>query len=675
MEHKLKNSRGTATRVKKGRKVGKPSRSSRVNVHSSRKLSNKALENAIVKLPEVYPWKVLDSLRKDLSGYLTDGENRQLDTITRKRDFSAYLSLSKDWGLQSIVPSDTLPAVRARYLLSSILKKYQFNTSEAERESVAKEKFFAAEALCKKVNHNGKPLDEMLDFDVAAFSYARHYIEKVIGKTVPDSQVLMDKARHGPGANLCTEDGKTSSFFKYSEFPYSCTEDAKGLAITMIKQDERWFDLLCTYNSLNRGYTMCNSKKNAVDDINYGVLINDETPGILNEEEFWSKFIKVVPGNRITFVEKNALTKRTIAIEPSLNLMLQLGVDGHIRKQLKRYGVDLDDQSKNQELARIGSICENYCTLDLKAASDTISIWICWLLLPDEWFSYLMRLRSPEGVLGDDVISYEKMSSMGNGFTFALESLIFAAITYAATKMNVGPSAPAFRDFACYGDDLIVKPQHASNLTTLLYKSGFRLNNEKSFFTGACRESCGMDWFKGYNVRPVYIDGLPKDVKELWADYNRLQRNLETRFGISLGQSNTAKLMLKWIPTTYADVIGPRSNEDFDTYRHACEPFGTLGTKYSTELFAIEHVRVVKTPVPKSVNGAYQFRKLMHNLRPFVKDKYSWQGDQSGRRFDVISRQAMTLAKTTAHTDNWCVPYCEAQPKWSMSDGVQSVLI
>lgn len=664
MEHKKSDSGGIKTCDKKVRRARKPLRSSQVTVQSPRKLSTQALKNAMITLPEDYPWKVLDNLHKDLSEYLTDSEQKKLHLITRHRDISAYKELSEDWGLQCIVPSDTLPSVRARYLLSSLLKKFQFSTSKAERLSTAKKKFFDAEALCKKVNHNGQLFGDLSEMDVAAFSYAKDYIIKVIGNTVPESGTMNDKARHGPGATLCTKEGKTSQFFKYSEFPYSCTEQAKDLAITLIKQDERWFDLLCKYDSINRGHTLCTSKKLRGAPITYGVVVETDPIDIGTEEEFWSQFIKIVPGNRITFVPKNAFTERTIAIEPTMNLMLQLGVDGFIRKRLKRFGVDLDDQGKNQELARLGSIGGNYCTLDLKAASDTISLWICELLLPPDWFTYLMKLRSPSGELGEDKISYEKMSSMGNGFTFALESLIFASLTYAAQKMNIGPKAPSLSDFAVYGDDLIVKPEHVSNLVPLLYKAGFRLNAEKSFTSGACRESCGMDWFKGYNVRPVFLTSLPKDVKELWADLNRLQRTLEIRFAIAPDSSHTSKLLLKWIPSTYRFCVGPQNNEDFDSYRHVCAANTADGPKYSFTQFGYEFVRIIKTPIPQKIFGAYQFRKLMHNLRPYVKDKYSWQGDESGRRFDVISRHAMTLSKHTAVTNYWPTPYIDAKPNW-----------
>ena len=89
---------------------------------------------AKVKLPKVYPWKVLNALHKDLHRFLTDRENEELDRITRNRDFESYLHLSEAWGLLCINPQDIcLEEIRAKYQLTSLLKKFQFQTSVEQR--------------------------------------------------------------------------------------------------------------------------------------------------------------------------------------------------------------------------------------------------------------------------------------------------------------------------------------------------------------------------------------------------------------------------------------------------------------------------------------------------------------------------------------------------------------
>jgi len=208
--------------------------------------------------------------------------------------------------------------------------------------------------------------------------------------------------------------------------------------------------------------------------------------------------------NRITTVPKNIKTDRTIACEPMGNLPFQLAVDGYLKSRLRRVGIDLSDQSRNQEAARIGSIDGSLATIDLSMASDTLSINTVASLLPDDWFSILMKLRSPcySGAFGSGV--YEKFSSMGNGFTFTLETLIFWALAKA-----VGSVEPLV-----YGDDIIVESCISERLVRVLKFFGFATNNEKTFTKGPFRESCGADWYEGTNVRPIYHRGHPKNILE-----------------------------------------------------------------------------------------------------------------------------------------------------------------
>jgi hypothetical protein len=445
---------------------------------------------------------------------------------------------------------------------------------------------------------------------------------------------------------LDTKEGHVSAYFKYSEWPYSCTLDAYQEARNAIQGDERWIGAL--EDSYRERYQIPRHV-------------------LLNLDLFWSTVINIVPGNRITFVPKDARTERSIAIEPSLNLYLQLGVDGYIRRRLKRWGVDLDDQEKNRELARLGSRDwedpENFVTLDLAAASDTISTRLCAIMLPEQWFTYLMKLRSPSGVLDNETISFEKISSMGNGFTFALESAIFTAVVYGVTRV--------FRDrfdrdkCAVFGDDIIITSDIAQPVVTLLNLCGFSLNLEKSFLQGPFRESCGADWFKGRPVRPVFLSTPPGSVMELWTDINRLKRMLSLRFMVD--DSKVESLLVKWIPEEFQQVTGPVSDESFDSYLHSPFPTG----KYANSVWLWK--RLVVSPKPQSGRD-FLFRKLMHNLRgtPFVRTCYvsfhdTWRGCKltgSGSRFTVTLPHSVTVGYTNSVADVWRSEYAEIAPIW-----------
>ena len=82
-----------------------------------------------------------------------------------------------------------------------------------------------------------------------------------------------------------------------------------------------------------------------------------------------------IPGNRFTTVPKNAKTDRPICVEPHLNMVLQRIYGKVISKRLKRFGIDTEMQHEvNRTLAESCSIDDQMVTIDLSAASDTISV-------------------------------------------------------------------------------------------------------------------------------------------------------------------------------------------------------------------------------------------------------------------------------------------------------------
>jgi hypothetical protein len=224
--------------------------------------------------------------------------------------------------------------------------------------------------------------------------------------------------------------------------------------------------------------------------------------------------LDIVPGNRVTTVPKNAKTDRTIAIEPDMNMYIQKGIGSLIRDRLVRVGIDLNDQSRNQSLAKEGSLTGTLATIDLSSASDTVSMRLVEELLPEDWVSAIKLCRSPRGILPDgSLISYQKVSSMGNGFTFELESLIFWALCSTVLSWF----KPRESRLAVYGDDIIISSEVYGTVVWLLNYCGFTVNVKKSFSAGPFRESCGKHFFKGVDVTPFYIrDDVKSPDRLIW---------------------------------------------------------------------------------------------------------------------------------------------------------------
>jgi hypothetical protein len=207
---------------------------------------------------------------------------------------------------------------------------------------------------------------------------------------------------------------------------------------------------------------------------------------------------------KVAFVHKNAKTDRAICTEPPLNGMFQLGLGDYIASRLRTVGIDIRDQSANQRAALYGSISGASATLDLSSASDTVAVKLVEHLLPEDWFNLLWRLRSAEAEVNGKIVYMEKISSMGNGFTFPLETLIFWAIALSVSEIY----APRTRiRTLVYGDDIIVPVDAAVPLIRVLKDLGFTPNPDKSFWDGTFRESCGKDYVLGIDVRPVFVDG------------------------------------------------------------------------------------------------------------------------------------------------------------------------
>lgn len=222
--------------------------------------------------------------------------------------------------------------------------------------------------------------------------------------------------------------------------------------------------------------------------------------------------LPIVQGNVMLTVPKSAKTDRVICYEPHMNIMLQLSVGRMIRRRLASHGVNLDDQSINQRRASLGSKTGHLATIDLRSASDTVAREVVEMLLPIDWVCLLNDLRSVYTTWPDGLVrKNEKFSSMGNGFTFELESLLFYVICLAVTG-----------DVSVYGDDIILPSEKFDQAVKLLEFFGFEVNTSKSFSKGNFRESCGMEVFCGIAVSPVYLRSFPKTVDDVLKFHNRV---------------------------------------------------------------------------------------------------------------------------------------------------------
>lgn len=231
--------------------------------------------------------------------------------------------------------------------------------------------------------------------------------------------------------------------------------------------------------------------------------------------DYWGENLlektRVVRGNGHFTVPKNWWIERCAAKEPLWNSYLQSGIGLHMRKRLRRFGINLQTQEWNQFLA---SMAEDWrlATIDLSSASDLLAKLLVFLALcyngdrdGKRWYALLNVARSSEMKMpdGGGWRVLEMFASMGNGFTFPLETIVFYALIQTVVPQEEWCLCTA------YGDDLIVPQAYAHCLVERLEAVGFLVNDKKTCLAGAFFESCGTDWFQSQNVRPFYLHKDP----------------------------------------------------------------------------------------------------------------------------------------------------------------------
>ncbi len=387
-------------------------------------------------------------------------------------------------------------------LTADFLKKFRGFNSE-DPQGAAEKTFAAAEKRCLETNRRIRRLRNgaRAPYLNSIILMAQRKIAKVLG---PFSVTeLLDSACWGPGVTSSVKGSFTDAVNKFQARPDVSPNFARKAA-ELISFLPSWSALLA--------------------DCDHGTWV---TP-----------LLHVIQGNSVAFVPKTALTHRIIAVEPHVNVFFQLGLGRMIRKRLKRKAhVDLDDQSINQRLAQVGSIDGSLATIDLASASDTLSKELVRDLLGEDWFAWLDMVRCHSGRFPDKKFHlYEKFSSQGNGFTFDLESLIFWAVASSVVEKS------GFNNFwtNVMGDDIIVPSRCYLRTARILSLLGFEINTKKSFYRGPFRESCGKDYWQGFNVRPVYLKDIPTTPLH-WLRIANAIRRLSSQWLKSYGENSSLK--------------------------------------------------------------------------------------------------------------------------------------
>jgi hypothetical protein len=245
---------------------------------------------------------------------------------------------------------------------------------------------------------------------------------------------------------------------------------------------------------------------------------------------------------RVISVPKTLKTPRIIAIEPACMMFIQQSLLGLFETGIAKFDylaktVNGPSQVPNQKLALLGSIDSSVSTLDLSEASDRVS---------NQHVRAIMRrfpslrdaidaCRSRKAdVPGFGVQRLAKFASMGSAVCFPVEALIFLSVVlYGISKslnrhLTRAEGLKLLRqgNVRVFGDDIIVPSAHTAHVTATLYSFGYRVNADKSFWSGKFRESCGKEYFMGNDVSIVRLNA---DLPYSHADAQEIERTSATR--------------------------------------------------------------------------------------------------------------------------------------------------
>ena len=244
---------------------------------------------------------------------------------------------------------------------------------------------------------------------------------------------------------------------------------------------------------------------------------------------------------KVVLVPKDSRGPRLISCEPLEYQWIQQGLGNAIRDHVETRGniafgqVNFTDQGVNRKLALLGSQGLPWVTLDMKEASDRVSVALVKYLFGarTDVLNCLLATRTTATKLpSGDVHVMNKFAPMGSNLCFPIESIVFYVLAVAAIvhkqefpMHNRCKAAHASRTFLSsvreasrhvyvYGDDIVCRTEDYQVLLSALPIVGLLFNKDKCCTHGSFRESCGMDAFKGVQVQPLRL-------KKLWSVHRK----------------------------------------------------------------------------------------------------------------------------------------------------------
>lgn len=383
----------------------------------------------------------------------------QTESITGRRGLVPAVDQSMD-----------VARFKATYQLQSIFKRYRFSKdtySDDELLRKSKDDFKATQSRLRALR-----LDSIDSMNYSILKRAAGYISNVLGEY--DDEEHRRRSRFGKKASVGVP-GRVA-----------CEAARWELPISGSREQIEWFDSEMSHVECVQEYWRAQKESDPA--------------------EMQRSIYHEVDSLKLTLVPKTFKSHRAIMPNTTIGSYMSYGLGEMIRVRLQRNGYDIRSlQMTHRRLAREASVHGFYVTADLSSASDSISVALVERLFPADWLEILKKSRISKVVLPpcslypSETIESETFATMGVGYTFPLQTLIFLALLKGAEACY---NLPKQRMISVYGDDLIYNRYMHSTVIQSFEQFGFVFNSDKTNYTGHFRESCGGDFYRGVDVRP-----------------------------------------------------------------------------------------------------------------------------------------------------------------------------
>jgi len=304
----------------------------------------------------------------------------------------------------------------------------------------------------------------------------------------------------------------------------------------------------------------------------------------------------------VTLVPKDFRGRRIICIEPKELMFAQRGLmdvlfDIVHTNQLTRRSINFRRQELSQRFIQRRGIA----TIDLKDASDMVSLDLVKALFPRSFVELVSKFRSPHLYFNEmlpneegdwvapNIVKYETAFTMGNALCFPIETLTFWALSLATMIEcstpylwhraqdyigGIGSWTPHTFEkhfpLRVFGDDIAVPARFYSDVCETLTEAGLSVNELKSCCETPVRESCGAWLFNNTDVRITRFAFAQLSDTRVWDSWHKNAIELQEN-GLTGCSACILEHLVEYHPTARAFlglqprgacIVGHRWNKD-----------------------------------------------------------------------------------------------------------------